>query len=254
MRIKEILNTLHSIKVNDKNISQPMICGGIPRDKIIGHAKSKFEDLDITTGDKSVRLLADTFATTMSHDFSITKKVAEDGHVSVKLGDFKVDFSSNFISPDIDGLLKNKNINNPTNMQKEMFSRDFTCNALLLSLDLKKIEDPTNMGLKDIKNKFIRTCFEPEITLKYNVNRIPRVIYIAAKLGFEVDPAIMTWIRNNLNYAGTVKPRYMLEKIERAFEFDPDRSAALIDQAGLWSLVPASPTFDNYRKEPWKQK
>ena len=63
----------------------------IPRDKLIGSAKSKYNDLDITTGNASVRFLAEEFANMMDKQFQIKKKVADDGHVSVELSNLKVD-------------------------------------------------------------------------------------------------------------------------------------------------------------------
>ena len=83
-----------------------------------------------------------------------------------------MDFSSNFNAPNIESLLVNKGIAKPTEMQKEMFSRDFTCNALLLSLDLKDLIDPTHQGFKDIKERMIKTCLPPEVTLTTNKNRV----------------------------------------------------------------------------------
>jgi tRNA nucleotidyltransferase/poly(A) polymerase len=74
-----------------------------------------------------------------------------------------------------------------------MYSRDFTCNSLLLSLDLRNLSDPTHKGFKDIKDKMIRTCLSPEITLTTNKNRVARAIYLACKIDFEIDPSIVMY-------------------------------------------------------------
>ena len=96
--------------------------------------------------------------------------------------------SSNFNTPNITELLVKQGIKEPTDLQREMYSRDFTCNALLLDLDLKTVIDPTKQGVKDIHAKVIRTCLAPEITLTANKNRVVRAIYLAAKLDFDLDP------------------------------------------------------------------
>lgn len=238
MRLSQILQILYKIHKSQPNISMPYICGGIPRDKLIGSAKSKYDDLDITTGDASVRFLAEEFSLTLSKKFDIEKKIAKDGHVSVKLANLKVDFSSNFIVPGIDELLAAKGIESPSDLQKEMFSRDFTCNALLLHFNLRDILDPTGLALKDIENKVIKTCLDPKSTFIHNVQRIPRVYYVAAKLGFEVDPAIIAWIKDNGQYFAQVEAKYSMDKISKAMEFDRERTIQLLDATNGWQFVP----------------
>ena len=70
----------------------------------------------------------------LNKKYNITRKVMDDGHSSIFLGNLKIDFSSNFIVGNIDELLNNIGISNPTNMQREIFSRDFTCNSLLMCI------------------------------------------------------------------------------------------------------------------------
>jgi hypothetical protein len=246
MKLKEILNTLYTISKADPSISMAKICGGIPRDKIIGDLESKFEDLDITNGDASIRVLADEFSRLMGSDFLITKKVATDGHVSVYLKNLKIDFSSNFNTPNIEALLLKRGIQNPTALQKEMYSRDFTCNALLLSLDLKNIEDPIGVGVKDTQDKILRTCLDPDNTFRYNTNRIPRVFYLATKLGFQVDPAIIEWIKNNPDVIRETKASYTTERLEKAMKSDPEKTVRLLNETNLWNHIPISESLMPY--------
>ena len=157
MKLRELLQQMLATKKRVGS-SDPMLCGGTPRDRYLKHLEN-ISDLDITTGDKTVDLLSEEFAEDLSMKYNITRRIMDDGHSSIYIGSFKMDFSSNFNAPNIMQLLNKIGINNPTEMQKEMFSRDFTCNALLLSLDLKKLVDPTHRGFKDINDKVIRTCF-----------------------------------------------------------------------------------------------
>lgn len=238
MRLTQILEILNKIHVNQPKISEPLICGGIARDKLIGAAKAKYNDLDITTGDPTVKLLANEFADVLGRKFTIQKKVARDGHVSVKLDKLKVDFSSNFIVPGIEEMLGQFGIENPTNLQKEMFSRDFTCNALLLKFNLRDIEDPTGRGIQDIEKKIIKTCLDPQSTFSHNVQRIPRVYYVAAKLGFEVAPEILEWIKQNPESFSQVDTKYSVEKVSKAMEYDRERTIRLLDATNGWQFVP----------------
>ena len=168
-----------------------------------------------------------------------------------------MDFSSNFNAPNIDKLLLDLGIKNPTNIQREMFSRDFTCNALLLSLDLKQLSDPTYRGFKDIKDRTIRTCLSPEITLTTNKNRVIRSIDLATKLDFDIDPAIIDFVKKNPQSAKISTNKVMVEKINKAFEKDADRASSLISKMGLWDYIPipeiAQPYYTNRTKVAYFQ-
>jgi len=233
MKLKDILLSIWEIHVKNGNISEPYICGGIPRDKCIADFKFSYKDLDIMTGDASVRFLADNFAAAMSDRFTVKTIIGDDGHVSVRLGNFKVDFSTNFVVPQIEEKLSKLGIQNPAPLQKEMFSRDFTCNALLLPLNLKTVLDPTGHGLKDIKNKIIRPCLDSHTTFTYSVNRIARMFYLAAKTGFDVDPNIIEWVSNNTEYVKKIKRNYWDTKIGTALEMDRLRVLDLLNKCKL---------------------
>lgn len=237
MKLRQILEIMYRLHKQQPKISEPFICGGIVRDKLIGQAKEKYSDLDITTCDASVRYLAEEFALLLSKKFDIEKKVAPDGHVSVNLDNLKVDFSSNFVVPDILNQLSRRGIKNPSSLQKEMFSRDFTCNSLLLNFNLRDILDPTEMGIRDINDKLVRTCLDPNSTFSNNIQRIPRVYYVAAKLGFEVDPEIIKWIKMNSHYFEKVDPKYVYEKVSKAMSFDHQITSKLLDLTDGWKFV-----------------
>ena len=214
-----------------------MVCGGTPRDKYMGHLEN-IADLDITTGDKTVEYLSQEFFSKLRKRYNITRKVMEDGHSSIFVGHLKVDFSSNFMVHNIDYILHQMGIREPSNMQREMFSRDFTCNSLLLALDLKRVFDPTKHGLQDIKDRKIKTCLSPEITLTANRNRVVRAIYLACKLNFNVDQAIVDYVSRNPQVAQISTPKSMSEKLDEAFSKDADKASYLITKMNLWNHIP----------------
>jgi tRNA nucleotidyltransferase/poly(A) polymerase len=253
MKLRDILALMYKIH-KESGISMPYITGGVPRDKILGLIKDEISDLDITTGDASVHNLAKEFSIALGHQYSIDSKQMDDGHTSVFVGDFKIDFSSNFEVPHVEQLLSKRGIKNINDTQKEMFSRDFTCNALLMTLDLKKIKDPTKQGFLDIKNKILRTCLDPSITLKYNPNRIIRVIYLASKLGFDVDPEIISWISKNKEFIRMSPEGYLAKNLDKALSKDPDRAIHLITKMNLWDTLPITDSlYPYYAKKSVKE-
>jgi len=224
---------------SEKGYSTPFVCGGASRDKLMGRLDN-ISDLDITTGDKSVSLLAKETSLRLGKDYKITAKIADDGHSSIFIGGLKIDFSSNFNTPNIDNILKRKGIKAPTDMQREIYSRDFTCNALLMSFDLKTIIDPTSCGIKDIKSKKIVCCLDPSTTLMANKNRVVRAIYLAAKLDFDVDDKIISWIKANPESVRFASEKSLTQKLNKSMDYNPDKTLKLLDKMGLWNYIPIS--------------
>lgn len=237
MLLKSLLQLLYQVS-QARGTSPPLLVGGVVRDRLIGNIKNSFNDLDITTGDNTIAILAKEFSIKLKKYLPIYTKQALDGHFSIYLPDLKIDFSSNFNVPGIEEILKNKGIQNPTSLQKEAYSRDFTINALLMSLDFRKIKDITGEGIKDIKNKKIRTCLTPDLTFKYNTNRIIRVVYLAAKLDFDVDPIIIEWIKNNPQYLSECETSYLSKNIDKALEYNPKKTVSLLNEMNLWKYIP----------------
>ncbi len=236
MKLRELLQQMKSVQ-EEIGSSVPYICGGTPRDKYLGHLEN-VADLDITTGDKTVDYLSQEFYLKFRKKYNVTRKTMEDGHSSIFIGKLKVDFSSNFMVHNIDYILEQMGINDPSNMQREMFSRDFTCNSLLLTLDLKRILDPTKHGLQDIKDRKIKTCLSPEITLTANRNRVIRAIYLACKLDFSIDQAIVDYVSKNPQTVKISTEKSLTEKLNEAFARDADKASHLITRMGLWSHIP----------------
>lgn len=237
MKLRDLLQEMKKVQVQI-GASPPYICGGTPRDKHMGKLEN-IADLDITTGDKTVDYLSQEFAIVLRKQYNVTRKTMEDGHSSLFVGSLKMDFSSNFMVQNIDHYLQNMGIK-PTNMLREMYSRDFTCNSLLMTLDLKHIIDPTHNGFQDIKEKKIRTCLAPEITLTSNRNRVVRAIYLACKLDFDIDEAIIDYVRKNPQTVKISTEKSMTEKLNDAFTKNPQKASQLITDMNLWNYIPIS--------------
>ena len=247
MKLRELFSRIEAIG-RDHGIGQIFLCGGAVRDRMLG-ILDKLGDIDLTTGDAKVKNLASEVTNDLSKDFSIHAKTMDDGHTTIYLDNTHLDMSSNFIDPAVDTFLLARGIKHPTPLQREMFSRDFTCNALLMSLDLKIAYDPTQMGQRDIKAHFLRTCMTPEITLASNKNRIIRVIYLAAKLGFEVDPNIIEYVSKHKNLIKDISPSYLTATLEKAVKYNKEKTVELIDKMGLWQSLPiTAELYPDYAK------
>ena len=239
MKLRELLLAIEKI-ANNKGLSRPYIVGGLVRDKLLDRVEN-IEDVDLTTGDAGIHSLAKHLAVKLGNE-AIYKEMP-DGHASINIkNDIKLDFSSNFIVPGITSLLVEAGIDRPTEMQKELYSRDFTCNTALMTLDLETILDPTGLAVEDINKKIIRTCLPPEITLGLDsdaTKRIIRVVYMSAKLNFDIDPSIIDWVRENPQKVAEPSRDYLTKKIESSLNYNEERTIQALNDMNLWSYVPA---------------
>lgn len=242
MTLRQLLELIAKL-AEDNGLSTPLICGGTPRDRVLGRITG-LDDLDLTTGDATVHRLGKLVHDSIPGSFL---KTYPDTHSQLMIGSYKIDFSSNFKVSNIDNILKQKKIS-PTPMKAEIFSRDFTCNALLLDFDLKNLQDPTGQGLKDIEDKIIRCCLDASSTLSVDPKRIIRIVYLAAKLGFDVDGKIIDWVRKNPSAVSLPKVKYLNKKISAALAADTEATLYWLDQLQCWKHLPVLPQLTPYMK------
>lgn len=252
MKLRDILDIIKDVG-NSIGV-EPKICGGVARDRVLNLLKpGLIEDLDITTCNKLVHNLSTEVGIKLGEVFAINSKRMDDGHTSIFLNSSnnslkKIDFSSNFVVPNIDKILYKINVK-PSDVAREMYSRDFTINSMLLDFDFKTITDPTNAGIEDCNKKIIKTCLDPNITFGYNHNRLVRVIYLAAKLGFDVDPKIISFMSSNHDMFKSLPKGYVSKHIKKALSYDPDKAVWIINKTNLWTSLPIIEEIIPYYKQ-----
>jgi tRNA nucleotidyltransferase/poly(A) polymerase len=234
MHLSELLYAIGKI-AEDKGLSTPYIVGGLVRDRLLNKA-AIINDVDITTGDAGIRSLAIEMASRLRDQASYI--VFPDGHSSLQIDELKLDFSSNFKILGIVDMLKKGGISNPTEMQKELYSRDFTCNIALMTLDLKTIMDPSGLAVSDIKSKIIKTCLDPDITLGYDNKRIIRAVYLSAKLDFDIASEIINWVRKRPELVNNITAQYITKKVNKALGYNKDRTIEALSVMKLWPHIP----------------
>lgn len=121
-------------------------------------------------------------------------------------------------------------------LQDDMFRRDFTINAMAVSLnqdDFGALLDPFE-GQKDLVKKRIKTPLDPDLTYSDDPLRMMRALRFAAQLNFKIDPDSFAAIQR---YAHRIK----IVSIERVMdEFNkimltqtPGKGLLLVHEAGL---------------------
>ncbi|HPF09151.1 MAG TPA: CCA tRNA nucleotidyltransferase [Candidatus Cloacimonadota bacterium] len=78
---------------------------------------------------------------------------------------------------------------------EDVYRRDFTINALMMSLDNAELLDLCKMGLDDLKQGVIRTLREPQLVLKEDPLRIMRAVRFATRFDFSFSDDLTLALR-----------------------------------------------------------
>ncbi len=224
---KKIANAAEAIHV------QCYLIGGFVRDKIIGRAT---KDADIVCLGDGIEL-----ANMVAQRFSPTPNVAffkNFGTAQIKLPDFEVEFvgarkeSYRYHSrkPDVE----------PGTLEDDQNRRDFTINALAISLNKEgygDLIDPFN-GIQHIQEKKIQTPLPPAQTFSDDPLRMMRAIRFATQLGFTIEAETFTAIQENASRIKIVSQERITDEINKIM-MSPKPSVGwdLLSKSGLLQII-----------------
>ena len=165
------------------------LVGGPVRDAILGRLGN---DLDFTTDahPKDCEKILNKWAD------SVWDIGAAFGTVAGKKGEITVEVTT-YRSESYDSSSRKPNVEFGKNIEGDLARRDFTINAMALELttDQPTFIDLFN-GVTDLQNKLIKTPGKPEDSFTDDPLRMMRAARFMSQLNFEVDPAIITAIKD----------------------------------------------------------
>ncbi|MEX6686781.1 HD domain-containing protein [Danxiaibacter flavus] len=224
---KKIANASEAIHV------QSYLIGGFVRDKIIGRAT---KDADIVCLGDGIEL-----ANAVAQRFSPIPNVAffkNFGTAQIKLPDFEVEFvgarkeSYRYHSrkPDVE----------PGTLEDDQNRRDFTINALAISLnkeDYGTLIDPFN-GIQHIREQKIQTPLPPAQTFSDDPLRMMRAIRFATQLGFTIEEETFVAIQENASRIKIVSQERITDEINKIM-LSPKPSIGwdLLSKSGLLQII-----------------
>ena len=217
-------------KVASNQNIEVYIVGGFVRDLILGYESKDIDILVVGNGIEFARSVAD--AMQPSPKVSVYKTF---GTASLKYNDnWKLEFvgarkesyHKDSRKPDVE----------PGTLEDDLKRRDFTINAMAISLnvnDFGTLIDPFH-GENDLKNKIICTPLDPLATFSDDPLRMMRAIRFATHLNFTIHFKVFASIKENA-------PRIQIVSIERTIdEFNkilmcekPSNGLNLLHRSGL---------------------
>lgn len=124
----------------------------------------------------------------------------------------------------------------PGTLQDDQNRRDFTINAMALSLnegDFGAFLDPFD-GMTDLKNKVIRTPLNPDITYSDDPLRMLRAIRFATQLHFKIEEESLQAIKDNAHRIKIITPERIVTELNKILESPkPSIGFKLLESTGL---------------------
>ncbi len=159
------------------------LVGGPVRDAMLGRLQN---DLDFTTSatpETTERLLSGWVDAIwdMGRDF---------GTIGARIGSWQVEITT-YRAETYDPSSRNPEVEYGDSLVGDLGRRDFTVNAMAVSVPGRDFEDPFG-GLIDLANRTLRTPGRPEDSFSDDPLRMMRAARFAAQLGFTVAPEVVS--------------------------------------------------------------
>lgn len=206
------------------------VIGGFVRDLILKRGTAK--DIDVVT---------------VGDGIALAKKVAELLPTSPKVQVFKTYGTAMLRFEDVEiefvGARKesySEDSRNPKvskgSLQDDQNRRDFTINALALSLNkdsFGELLDPFN-GINDLEQKIIRTPLNPHITYSDDPLRMMRAIRFATQLQFKIEESSFNAIKKNSDRLKIITRERIVDELNKILASPkPSVGFLLLEKTGL---------------------
>ncbi|WP_125106553.1 CCA tRNA nucleotidyltransferase [Gulosibacter massiliensis] len=223
------------------------LVGGPVRDAFLGVA---VHDLDFATNARPERILEIVRPISEAH-WDIGR---EFGTIGARIHGEQVEITT-YRADTYDGTSRKPVVAFGDSLEGDLLRRDFTVNALALSLPALKLIDPTG-GLDDLMEGVLRTPIEPEVSFGDDPLRMLRAVRFTSQLGFYLDlPALEAVGELRRRILDISAERVRDELVKLLSTASPRAGIELLVESGLAELVlPELPALQLERDDAHQHK
>ena len=205
------------------------LVGGPVRDAFLGR---KVHDLDFTTSatpnqiEKLVKPLADAI-------WDVGRAF---GTIAAQLGEHTVEITT-YRADSYDGSSRKPDVVFGSSLQDDLFRRDFTMNAMALTLPEVTLVDPCN-GLEDLLAGVLRTPIEPEVSFQDDPLRMMRGARFTSQLGAVIHPDTMAAMTTLAPRIADISAERVREELTRLLATEsPRQGLEVLVETGIADIV-----------------
>ena len=230
----DICSTLKQIgKIAHSNNKEVYVVGGVVRDLFLDRPLNEIDLMVIGDGIQFAEILAKEMG---------VKKVVPFPKFST------AHIPSNPVPIEVAAARKESYDNNSrkpkevvyTDLKGDLIRRDFTVNAMAMSLTPKKfgeLHDPYN-GVKDLQAKRLVTPLDPDETFSEDPIRMMRAAYFASGLGLEIDKKCLESMQRQANRINIVSQERITTEFEKILSTPkPSVGLIILQEAGLMEYI-----------------
>lgn len=212
------------------------LVGGPVRDSFLG-ARAETSDLDFTTSARpeKIEILLRGWADNL-WDTGIRF-----GTISARKGEFSLEITT-YRTENYELDSRKPTVEFGNSLEEDLARRDFTINAMALTLPHLEFVDLHN-GLSDLSARVIRTPLTAQESFSDDPLRMMRAARFASQLNFEIDPTVMTAMKEQADRINIVSAERVRDELIKLIMTDNPRPglAALVESGLAERVLPELP-------------
>ena len=205
---------------------EAFIVGGCVRDSILGITPN---DYDITTNAKPEEII-DIFK-----DFKIIDNGIKHGTVGIIIEKEVYEITTYRIEGEYENNRRPKNVEFALDIEDDLKRRDFTINAIAYN-DKLGIIDKFD-GIKDIKNKIVKTVGNPDERFNEDGLRLVRAIRFSSKLNFKIEDKTLKSIYKNVDIIKNISKERITDEFTKMILSDKPQDIILLYKTGIFKSI-----------------